>query len=262
MQVKELENGRKYYTNCRETTTGWFHNEDTSVWACYKGTKLEDAYTDKQISFTKITKANSKMKKVVYGYGSDTNELNATKDLKNKKNKKKNSVKKKLNNIRFKEDQGEFNIHKSGNLNDDDDLKEISQLDTRDNTDNNKHNLDEDFDKDFNTKDNSNNQVKNTIISDNSKKNDSINLNLNDLIINDSDSSSSSSNLDKKEFDKAFNNLNISTELNSNSDLDNALDVVQDDSISLLKVSPNFTDHNLVAQRINSNSSIGWHATS
>jgi len=53
MQVKELENGRKYYTNCRETTTGWFHNEDTSVWACYKGTKIEDAYTDKQISFTK-----------------------------------------------------------------------------------------------------------------------------------------------------------------------------------------------------------------
>jgi len=34
MQVKETENGLKYYTNCRETTTGWFHNEDTSVWAC------------------------------------------------------------------------------------------------------------------------------------------------------------------------------------------------------------------------------------
>lgn len=65
MQTKELENGRKYYTNCRETTTGWFHNEDTSVWACFKGVKVEDIYTDKQISFAKLYKTDTKMKKVV-----------------------------------------------------------------------------------------------------------------------------------------------------------------------------------------------------
>jgi len=194
------------------------------------------------------------MKKVVYGYGADTNELNATKDLL----KGKNSVINKLYEFRFKQDDNikdEAN-HQIGTSSDSYDLKEISQLDTivnkHETSSIKKHNLDEDFDKDFT---NDNNNQYNDI-----KKTSSVNLN--DLMINDSDSENQSTNLDKKEFDQAFNNVNFNTEINSNSDLDNALDVVQDNSVSLLKVDPNFTSHDEVAQRINSKLDMGWHATS
>jgi len=140
-------------------------------------------------------------------------------------------------------------------------LKEISQLDTSNNNldtiNNKKHNIDEEFDKDF-TNDN-NNLLKNDNIQNNDVKKS---INLNDLIINDSDSEKLSTSLDKKEFDQAFNNVNFNQEVNSNTDLDNALDVVQDNSLSLLKVTPNFSAHDEVAERINSKLDIGWKAAS
>lgn len=133
-------------------------------------------------------------------------------------------------------------------------MKELSQLDTSNNNhdtfNNKKHNIDEDFDKDFtNDNNNLNNDIKKSI-------------NLNDLIIKDSDSEKLSTTLDKKEFDQAFNNVNFNQEVNSNTDLDNALDVVQDNSLSLLKVTPNFSAHDEVAERINSKLDMGWKATS
>jgi len=143
------------------------------------------------------------MKKVVYGYGADTNELNATKDLL----KGKNSVINKLNEFRFKQDDNikdEAN-HQIGTSSDSSDLKEISQLDTLINNHETssikKHNLDEDFDKDFT---NDNNNLNNDI-----KKTNSVNLN--DLMINDSDSENQSTNLDKKNSTKHLT-MSISTQ--------------------------------------------------
>jgi len=65
---------------------------------------------------------------------------------------------------------------------------------------------------------------------------------------------------EKLDFDNQFES--IKTQMNLSTDLDKAIDVVQDESFSFLNLSSKFTDHSLIADKINELPNLGWKATS
>jgi len=75
MPTKKLDNGQEYYTDCKKTVTGWYHNEDLSVWGCYKGLKLDDSQLHRELpkesDQEEAAPPDAQMKKVLYGYGKE-----------------------------------------------------------------------------------------------------------------------------------------------------------------------------------------------